>query len=312
MGRHIIRPLGRMHESRVSIGHQITHEDFDVPEHIGIRVLAKHQRCAGMRYKEMAQADLDAGGGDSQRDLRRDLISTTAASLNDELGLFHRNPMTPERFARLKHALARRQHDLTVLADGVHKDHNVSAIIRTCDAVGVAGIHVTAKSGGFRRHHMIAGGSRRWVDVELHRSAEEAYSAFRSAGLTILAAHAGPNARDFRDTDFTKPLAIVLGAELTGPSPYALANADGAISIPMQGLVESLNVSVAAAVILFEAQRQRTAAGLYERPPADADAFDRKLFEWAYPEIAKRCQRRGLDYPALDSEGRLSRNPFEG
>jgi tRNA (guanosine-2'-O-)-methyltransferase len=218
--------------------------------------------------------------------------------------------MTPERFARLKQALARRQHDLTVLADGIHKSHNVSAIIRTCDAVGVARLHATSPSG-FRRHHMIAGGSKRWVDVELHRSAAEAYAEFRALGMTILAAHAGSDARDFRETDFTHPTAIVLGAELQGPSPYAIEHADAAIAIPMQGLVESLNVSVAAAVILYEAERQRVAAGLYERPPPDPAAFERKLFEWAYPEIAKRCNSKGLDYPELTENGELSANPFE-
>lgn len=218
--------------------------------------------------------------------------------------------MTPERFARLKQALARRQHDLTVLADGVHKSHNVSAIIRTCDAVGVARLHAISR-GGLRGHHMIAGGSRRWVDVDLHRSAAEAYADFRARGMTILAAHAGSDADDFRETDFTRPTAIVLGAELKGPSRYAIEHADSAIAIPMQGLVESLNVSVAAAVILFEASRQRAAAGLYERPPPDPAAFERTLFEWAYPEIAKRCRSKGLEYPKLSEDGELSRNPFE-
>ncbi|HUF73959.1 MAG TPA: tRNA (guanosine(18)-2'-O)-methyltransferase TrmH [Gammaproteobacteria bacterium] len=218
--------------------------------------------------------------------------------------------MTPERFARLKQALARRQHDLTVLADGVHKSHNVSAIIRSCDAVGVATLHAVWGSGAFSRHHMVAGGSKRWVDVERHASAAGAYARLRDSGFTILAAHAVPGARDFRETDFTRPTALVLGAELEGPSPYAIAHADAAIAIPMHGLVESLNVSVAAAVILFEAERQRTAAGLYDRPLPDREAFERKLFEWAHPEIAKRCRAHGIEYPELDENGALRLNPF--
>lgn len=219
--------------------------------------------------------------------------------------------MTPERFTRLKHALLRRQHDLTVLADGVHKDHNISAIIRTCDAVGVARLNAVSPGGEFRRHHMVAGGSKRWVDVELHETVEEAYAALRLAGMRILAAHGAPGAVDFRRIDFTEPTAVVLGSELTGPTPYAIDNADTAISIPMHGLVESLNVSVAAAVILFEAERQRANAGLYEKPPPDPAAFERTLFEWAYPEIARRCRQQQLDYPELDEDGQLTRNPFE-
>jgi tRNA (guanosine-2'-O-)-methyltransferase len=218
--------------------------------------------------------------------------------------------MTPERFSRLKQALARRQHDLTVIADGVHKDHNVSAIIRTCDAVGIARLHVVSAER-FRRHHMIAGGSRRWVDVEVHPTAQAAHVAVRTSGMRIVAAHAGESAIDFREFDYTAPTAIVLGSELTGPTPYAIEHADASLAIPMHGLVESLNVSVAAAIILMEAERQRTAAGLYSRPPSDPVAFEHKLFEWAYPDIALRCRERGCEYPPLDDDGQLTRNPFD-
>lgn len=218
--------------------------------------------------------------------------------------------MTPERFQRLKHALLRRQHDLTVVADGVHKDHNISAIIRTSDAVGVAEVHAVSPGGEFRRHHMVAGGSKRWVGVTIHESVADAYDTVRNSGMQILAAHAGPAAIDYREIDFTRPTAIVLGAELAGPSPFAIEHADARIAIPMHGLVESLNVSVAAAVILFEAERQRAAAGLYSRPPPDEAAFRRTLFEWAYPDIAKRCREKGCPYPELDGNGELERNPF--
>lgn len=219
--------------------------------------------------------------------------------------------MTPERFTRLKQALLRRQHDLTVLADGVHKDHNISAILRSCDAVGVPRIHAVSPGGEVRRHHMVAGGSKRWVDIELHETTEEAYTQFRNSGMRLLAAHAAPDALDFREIDFTRPTAIVLGSELTGPTPYAIERADASISVPMHGLVESLNVSVAAAVVLFEAQRQRAAAGLYSRPPPDRDAFDRTLFEWSYPDIARRCRQLDRAYPELNDDGELKRNPFD-
>lgn len=220
--------------------------------------------------------------------------------------------MTPERFARLKHALNERQHDLTVLADGVHKQHNISAIIRTCDATGIARLHAVSPDGEFRRYPNVAAGTRRWVGVDLHDSTEAAFASLRARGFRILAAHAAPDAIDFRELDFTLPTAIVLGAELEGPTPYAVEHADAAIAIPMHGLVESLNVSVAAAVILFEAERQRRAAGLYQRPPPDDAAYRKTLFEWAHPVIAKRCRELGCDYPPLDDDGQLTRNPFAG
>lgn len=219
--------------------------------------------------------------------------------------------MTPERFERLRQALLRRQHDLTVLADGVHKDHNVSAIIRSCDATGIARLHMVSEDGELKRHHMIAGGAKRWVGVSLHANTDNAYQALRDKGMQILAAHGAPEAADFRDIDFTKPTAIVMGSELEGPTQYAIEHADTAISIPMYGLVESLNVSVAAAVILFEAARQREAAGFYSRPAPDAEAFRTTLFEWAYPRIAKRCRILGRSYPPLSKDGRMLRNPFQ-
>ncbi len=88
--------------------------------------------------------------------------------------------MTPERFAKLRSALARRQPDLTVLLDDVNKPHNVSAIIRSADAVGIARIHTLSTSGAMRRHHNIAGGAKHWVGVTLHRSSEAAVAALRA------------------------------------------------------------------------------------------------------------------------------------
>ena len=220
--------------------------------------------------------------------------------------------MTPERFAKLKHTLTRRQPDLTVLTDNVHKSHNVSAILRSCDAVGVHRMHAVAAGGALREHHMISGGSRRWVGTRVYSTVGEAVGALRGEGWQLLAAHASSDAVDFRSVDYTSKTAVVFGAELTGLSETALREADRLIAIPMRGLVSSLNVSVAAALILYEAERQRAAAGLYERSRLPQEEFERTLFEWAHPEIAKLCQRRRMPYPPLDSEGALLENPFSG
>ncbi len=218
--------------------------------------------------------------------------------------------MTPERFAKLRRALERRQPDLTVLADAVHKPHNVSAILRTCDAVGIHRLHAVSPEGPIRRHHMMAGGSKRWVEIVTHASVADAATGLRADGWQLAAAHAERGARDYRDIDYTKKIAIILGAELYGPSEQALSQADFSIRIPMHGLVESLNVSVAAAVILFEAERQRREAGLYDQPRLDTQEFDRTLFEWAYPDIARRCRAKDLPYPPLADDGALLENPL--
>jgi tRNA (guanosine-2'-O-)-methyltransferase len=215
--------------------------------------------------------------------------------------------MTPERFARLKAVLDRRQPDLTVLAEDVHKAHNISAILRTCDAVGVSELHAVSPGGEFPRHRMISGGSRKWIRTRVHRDVASAVGYLRAAGLRIIAAHLSPVSVDYRAVDFTRPAALLLGSELPGVSSRAAALADTHIRVPMHGMVESLNVSVAAAVILYEAARQREAAGLYERCRLDPVTYGELLFEWCYPAAARHLRARGKPYPALDAEGFIAR-----
>lgn len=218
--------------------------------------------------------------------------------------------MTPQRFARLKSILEQRQPDLTVVTDGVHKSHNVSAILRTCDAVGVRRLHAVAASGTMPSHHMIAGGSRRWVDIIVETSIAATYARLREQGFRILVAHAGSGSIDYRSCDYTGRTAIVLGAELTGPSESAILAADDRVAIPIRGMVESLNVSVAAAVVLYEAERQKAAAGHYSVSRIDEPEYSTTLFEWAHPDIARRCREAGLPYPAMTVDGDLIENPF--
>lgn len=218
--------------------------------------------------------------------------------------------MTPERLAKLRAALLRRQPDLTVLADWVNKPHNISAILRSADAVGIHRIHAISASGAIRRHHMIAGGAKRYVEIALHPTIDAALDTLEHEGWTLVAAHSGSPAHDFREVDYTAKVAIALGAELQGPSPATMERADIRVRIPMQGLGSSLNVSVAAGVILLEAERQRMAAGLYDRSRLEPEEFKRTLFEWAYPDIAERCRELGRPYPALTEDGLLASNPF--
>ena len=218
--------------------------------------------------------------------------------------------MTPERFLKIKTVLGRRQPDLTVLTDSVHKSHNISAILRTCDAVGIHRIHAVSSGGDLRRHHMISGGSQRWVDVVIHASSKEATSTLKSQGWRLIAAHPGDSARDYRDIDYTQKVAIIFGSELEGLTPNITKKADDVIAIPTNGFVASLNVSVAAALILFEACRQRETQGLYDQSRLSCEEFNNTLFEWAYPQIAERCRVRGQPYPALTQNGSLRTNPL--
>ena len=218
--------------------------------------------------------------------------------------------VTPERFAKLKYHLSRRQPDLTVLVENVHKTHNISAILRTADAVGVYAMHAVSDGGEFRHHHMVSGGSRKWVAVNLHDRIDAAVKALRADGFYVVAAHRGESATDYRDVDYTRQTALLLGAELDGVTTEALQLADEHVVVPMEGMVASLNVSVAAALLLYEARRQRETAGLYEQCRLAPDAYTRTLFEWAYPELAERCREKGRPYPPLSDDGELLQNPL--
>lgn len=213
--------------------------------------------------------------------------------------------MRPERFARLRRTLARRQPDLTVLMDRVHKSHNFSAILRNCDAVGVLEAHVVVPDDGLDLHHGTSAGTKKWVQVRHHSSVAEAVDRLHRQGFQIVAAHPSPDSVDFRRVDYRPPTALMMGAELHGVSDEGLELADLHVGIPMLGMVHSLNVSVATALLLFEAARQREDAGMYSASRLEPEEFRRRLFEWAYPSIAHRRRREGRAYPELTEDGQI-------
>ncbi|WP_096085966.1 tRNA (guanosine(18)-2'-O)-methyltransferase TrmH [Agaribacterium haliotis] len=208
--------------------------------------------------------------------------------------------MTPERKQRIDEVLRRRQPDLCVVTDKIVKDRNLAAIIRTCDAVGVQDVHCVVTEMEYRSYRGTSASADKFVDTHHHQSAELALSKLKQQGHQLVAAHFSDRAIDYRDIDFCKKTALVMGTELSGVSDKALALCDNEIVIPMMGMVESFNVSVAAAIILSEAQRQRQQAGFYQHQRIDDTAYQRLFFRWAYPKLTKFCDERGLAYPPLD------------
>ena len=223
----------------------------------------------------------------------------------------HHRTMNPERFQRLAQALSRRQPDLTVLMERVHKSHNLSAILRNCDAVGVFAAHAIPPEEGLQIHFHTSAGTAKWVRLVRHRTIQAAIEELKGRGFRVVAAHPGPEAVDFREVDFTVPTALMMGAELLGLSDEALALSDLQVSIPMVGMGRSFNVSVATALLLFEAFRQREAAGMYDESRIDPEDLERILFEWAYPRIARYCRDRGTPYPPLGEDGGLPKVSFK-
>ena len=195
---------------------------------------------------------------------------------------------SPARLDRIQTVARQRQHDLTVLMERVHKPHNVAAILRTCDAVGIATAHAIPGDEGISQANHVAQGAQRWVHLERHTDIKVAAKTLKSQGFRLCAAHFCENAVDFRSIDFTKPTAVVLGTELHGVSEEAVALCDESLVIPMLGMTQSLNVSVANAVILYEAQRQRSEANRYAHPSAEEESLNNALAQyWVDREVAK-------------------------
>ena len=214
--------------------------------------------------------------------------------------------MTQARFNKIKACLEKRQPDLTVVTDNVHKPHNVSAIMRTCAAVGVHAFHAVMRDDeSFRARSGIAMGSDKWLDLHLYKSAEEPIRRLQQQGFAIVAVHKSDRSTDFRSVDYSKKTAVLFGAELFGVSEVAANLADNHVSIPMLGMVESYNVSVAAAVVLLEAQRQRSDQGFYDQRRLKNAEYQRTLYRWYRPVEAAFCDTHNLDYPAIDDFGEL-------
>ena len=211
--------------------------------------------------------------------------------------------MSMQRYARIRALLAYRQPSLTVCLEQVHKPHNTSAIIRSCDAVGVHEMHAVGEQAEIRKG--TAMGSQNWVNTRVHSSIDDTVSYVKAANMQVLVTNLSDRAVDFREIDYIRPTAIILGQEKYGATEEAVALADQEIVIPMVGMVQSLNVSVAAALILYEAQRQRQLAGMYDTQQLNEVECQKMLFSGGFPILHEMCERKGIAYPYINEQGQI-------
>lgn len=201
---------------------------------------------------------------------------------------------TEERLARIDDSLSRKQSTLQVMLDNVHSSQNLSAIIRSADAVGVLDIYYSTKANeSLRIHKTITQGAHRWTHRYRMNDADKV--AFlkqkKEQGFQVVVTHLEERAVSFREIDYTKLTLIVMGNEKEGVSPEIIAEATNVIVIPMQGMVQSLNVSVATALILYEAQRQLENAGKYDTPQMSLEKREEIKAAWIYRDtIARRSK----------------------
>ena len=213
----------------------------------------------------------------------------------------------PRRFQRIKNVLNSRMGDLTVLIEGVNKPHNLSAIIRTCDAAGVFQANFICDNNKVKTFNSTAQGSQKWVKLRNHESYSKATNTLRQEGFKLYGTSLNENSIDYRDLDFTKNTCFVLGAEKWGLSKELIEQVDDSIYIPMNGMVQSLNVSVAGAILLFEAIRQRKNKNLlpFEGEGLNQNEYKKTLFEWTYPELIDFYKKSNTDYPCLNEDGEI-------
>ena len=213
----------------------------------------------------------------------------------------------PRRFQRIKNVLNSRMGDLTVLIEGVNKPHNLSAIIRTCDAAGVFQANFICDNSKVKTFNSTAQGSQKWVKLRNHESYSKATNTLRQEGFKLYGTSLNENSIDYRDLDFTKNTCFVLGAEKWGLSKELIDQVDESIYIPMNGMVQSLNVSVAGAILLFEAIRQRKNKDLIPSSGegVNQEEYKKTLFEWTYPELIDFYKKSNKDYPFLNKDGEI-------
>lgn len=190
--------------------------------------------------------------------------------------------MTPERLEKLTAVLNKRQDDITIVLENVFDPHNISAVMRTCDAVGVQEIYILNTK--IPRHKKwgakSSSSASKWLTIHQFEDAEACFSSLRKRYLSILTTHLSSEAVGLYELDLTKSIALVFGNEHSGVSEEIRGMADGNFIIPQVGIIRSLNISVACAVTLYEAYRQKQAAGHYDQRRLSEEKYEGLMHTW--------------------------------
>ncbi len=201
--------------------------------------------------------------------------------------------MTPERSEKLLNVLSKRQANLTVVLENVQDPHNASAVMRTCDAVGIQEVYILTtkiprhKKWGYRS----SSSALKWLTIHEFDNLEECVTALRKKFSKILTTHLSSDSVSLHDINFTESIALVFGNEHAGVTEEFRALADGNFIIPQMGIIQSLNISVACAVSIYEAMRQKMNAGHYNQASLPKEQMETLLTQWGFeteePEVYK-------------------------
>ena len=191
-------------------------------------------------------------------------------------------PRTEKRIGKIKWVLSKRQPSLQVVIENIHDPHNVSAIFRTCDAAGIPRVSLVYNVEKFPKIGKKSSASAyKWIERDKFKSVNECYRKLKENGFTIFASSLDRDSKSIYEVDFTEKSAIVLGNEHRGLSKEAVEQADEKFYIPMFGMVQSLNVSVSAAISIYEAVRQRIKNGMFDKSEINDDELNALLDSWS-------------------------------
>lgn len=191
------------------------------------------------------------------------------------------------RRQKMQQVLHRRQPNITVVLEDVHDPHNVSAVMRSCDAIGIMEVYVvnTLTPPINKLGKRSSAGAKKWVELHTFTDVDSCMQTVRAKYDKVYATHLSQDAASLYDLNLTGSVALLFGNERLGLSPKILQYADGNFIIPMQGMVQSLNISVACAVSLFEVMRQRIDAGLYATPQLSLDVRENIYDGWVQRDL---------------------------
>lgn len=191
--------------------------------------------------------------------------------------------MTPERKRKLQQVLNKRQPDLTVVMENVQDPHNISAVMRTCDAVGIQNIYILNTK--IPRHKKwgakSSSSAAKWLTIHQFGNNEACVAELRSRYDKIYSTHLTADAISLYDIDFTGSIALIFGNEHEGVSEELRKLSDGNFIIPQMGIIQSLNISVACAVSIYEAFRQKQLANHYDKPALPDAAMNELMLQWS-------------------------------
>ena len=192
--------------------------------------------------------------------------------------------MTPERSEKLLKVLSQRQTNLTVVLENVQDPRNITAVMRTCEAVGIQDIYIiNTKQPRFEKFGFKSGSSSsKWLTIHQFDSIAACFTELRTKFEVILTTHLSSKAIDLYSIDFTKSIALVFGNEHSGVSDEANELADGNFIIPQMGIIQSLNISVACAVTIYEAYRQKNIAGHYQQSTMPEPQMRELRKQWGF------------------------------